>query len=223
MNNLFVLFDPQSIGGGPWLWAAIFTRALVLPNPFWATLSIKNLGWRTALKSLSTQLTESLTPLSHPGLTHWATRVFIFLGTINLGGLLPYVFTPSSHLRFSLSLRLYFWLSYFLYSLARAPTFNLAHLIPSGTPGVLQPFMVFVETVSSLIRPLTLAVRLAANIVAGHLLIALAREASNLALVGVGVGALAVLETLVAVVQAYVFTLLGVLYLAERNSPRVDF
>lgn len=83
--------------------------------------------------------------------------------------------------------------------------------------------MVFVETVSSLIRPLTLAVRLAANIVAGHLLIALAREASNLALVGVGVGALAVLETLVAVVQAYVFTLLGVLYLAERNSPRVDF
>lgn len=87
----------------------------------------------------------------------------------------------------------------------------------------MQPFMVCVETVRCLIRPVTLSVRLAANIVAGHLLIALVTEIDSWVVVLRGAGALVILETLVAVVQAYVFILLGVLYLAESNSPRAAF
>jgi len=55
----------------------------------------------------------------------------------------------------------------------RALDHLLAHLVPLGTPGVLIPFIVFIELIRSIIRPLTLAVRLAANMVAGHLLICL--------------------------------------------------
>merc|ERR1712168_1564177 len=48
-----------------------------------------------------------------------------------------------------------------------------AHLVPKGTPGFLIPIIVIIETVSNIIRPLTLSIRLAANIVAGHLLLTL--------------------------------------------------
>lgn len=98
-----------------------------------------------------------------------------------------------------------------------------AHLVPQGTPGVLMPFMVVIETVSNLIRPGTLAVRLAANIIAGHLLLTL------LGGTGSGLGLtlamllvicqilLLVLEFAVAVIQSYVFAVLRTLYTGEVN------
>ena len=103
----------------------------------------------------------------------------------------------------------------------------LSHLVPLRTPGPLLPFIVLVELVSSLIRPLTLAVRLAANIVAGHLLLVLL---SSIILVkGSGfyvlvlpllvlILVLSVLESAVSVIQAYVFTALQSLYLSEVSS-----
>lgn len=222
MTNLFILFDPQR-WGGPWLWIAIFGGTLFLPSSFWLAPSFKTSSLIYTLIRFHSQIKDTLSPLRHPGLTHWALRIFSFLSIINLGGLLPYVFTPTRHLRVTLSLGVFFWLSYFIIRLGLAPTYNLAHLIPQGTPRTLQPFIVCVETVRSVIRPITLSVRLAANMVAGHLLIALVAEIDSLILMGVGTGALIVLETLVALVQAYVFTLLGILYLAARNSPRRNF
>lgn len=97
----------------------------------------------------------------------------------------------------------------------------LTHLVPVGTPGPLIPVMVIIETVRNIIRPGALAVRLAANMVAGHLLLSLlggqGQGVTGIVLVGVmaGLSLLMVLECAVACIQAYVFTILRTLYLDE--------
>merc|ERR1719369_662649 len=97
----------------------------------------------------------------------------------------------------------------------------LAHLVPTGTPRFLMPLIVVIETVRNVIRPATLAIRLAANIVAGHLLLTLLGSQGP-SLVGVGLAGLFIglvllllLEVAVACIQSYVFTILGSLYLNE--------
>ena len=97
----------------------------------------------------------------------------------------------------------------------------LAHLVPTGTPRFLMPLIVVIETVRNVIRPATLAIRLAANMVAGHLLLTLLGSQGP-SLVGVGLAGLFIglvllllLEVAVACIQSYVFTILGSLYLNE--------
>jgi F-type H+-transporting ATPase subunit a len=97
----------------------------------------------------------------------------------------------------------------------------LAHLVPLGTPSVLMPFIVLIETIRNVIRPGTLAVRLAANIIAGHLLLVLLGNQG----VGASISILSVvvfvqillllLESAVAVIQSYVFAVLATLYSRE--------
>ena len=96
-----------------------------------------------------------------------------------------------------------------------------AHLVPTGTPGALIPFMVLIETIRNVIRPATLAIRLAANIIAGHLLLTLLGNTGPslggtvvLILLGSQI-LLLVLEGSVAVIQSYVFAVLRTLYASE--------
>jgi F-type H+-transporting ATPase subunit a len=97
----------------------------------------------------------------------------------------------------------------------------LAHLVPLGTPGVLMPFMVLIETTRNVIRPGTLAVRLAANMIAGHLLLVLlgnqgpSASSTILSLLLVTQILLLTLESAVAVIQSYVFAVLATLYSSE--------
>lgn len=104
----------------------------------------------------------------------------------------------------------------------KAKNHFLAHLVPLGTPGVLIPFIVFIELIRAIIRPLTLSVRLAANIVAGHLLICLVNGApyfSPVIPVVLLAGLLLImLELGVVFIQAYVFRTLSRLYYAELNE-----
>jgi F-type H+-transporting ATPase subunit a len=99
-----------------------------------------------------------------------------------------------------------------------------AHLVPQRTPGPLIPFIVLIETIRNIIRPGTLAVRLIANIVAGHLLITLLGNqtagASNFILIGLILTQiiLLTLESAVAIIQSYVFAVLSTLYAREITS-----
>lgn len=93
--------------------------------------------------------------------------------------------------------------------------------MPLGTPGILIPFIVLIETISNLIRPGTLAVRLAANIIAGHLLLVLLGSqgpslSSSLLSFLLGTQILLLtLEGAVAIIQSYVFAVLATLYSRE--------
>ncbi|NXX24013.1 ATP6 synthase, partial [Podargus strigoides] len=112
-----------------------------------------------------------------------------------------------------------------LTGLRNQPSISLAHLLPEGTPVLLIPALILIETTSLLIRPIALGVRLAANLTAGHLLIQListATVALSSTIPAVSVLTflilllLTLLEVAVAIIQAYVFVLLLSLYLQEN-------
>jgi len=148
--------------------------------------------------------------------------MFIFIIVINLLGLSPYTFTVTSHISVTLSVSLPVWLGLIIFGWLNTPSHMLAHLIPQNTPPALMPFMVLIETTSNLIRPATLAIRLTANIIAGHLLITLLgnQVASNNniviePLIVITPTILLTLEIAVAVIQSYVFSVLITLYASE--------
>ena len=91
--------------------------------------------------------------------------------------------------------------------------------MPIRTPKVLIPFMVLIERIRSLIRPLTLAIRLSANIIAGHLLLTLlGNKLASLRMITLILPteiALIGLEIAVSIIQAYVFSILVTLYVRE--------
>jgi len=114
------------------------------------------------------------------------------------------------------------WLSFILYGWINNTIHIFAHLVPVGTPGVLISFMVCIETVRNLIRPGTLAVRLAANIIAGHLLIVILRNQGVNVITGLflAVGVIQVLllllELAVSFIQSYVFFLFLDVYMLVK-------
>lgn len=140
-------------------------------------------------------------------------------------GLLPYTFTPTTQLSINLALAAPLWLMTVIIGLRNNPTAALGHLLPEGTPTLLIPALIIIETISLLIRPLALAVRLTANLTAGHLLIQLLATATFVLIPLLPAVAIAtvtllylltLLEIAVAMIQAYVFILLLSLYLQEN-------
>lgn len=158
----------------------------------------------------------------------WAiilTALIIFLITINLLGLLPYTFTPTTQLSLNMAFAIPLWLITIFIGLIKKPTTALAHLLPEGTPTLLVPILIIIETISLFIRPLALGVRLTANLTAGHLLMQLIATAAftliNIipivaVLTSIVLFLLTILEVAVAIIQAYVFVLLLSLYLQEN-------
>nr|AHA47093.1 ATP synthase F0 subunit 6 [Liposcelis paeta] len=145
--------------------------------------------------------------------------IFLLILAFNVVGLLPFVFTTSSHLTFSLSVGLPMWLSVMLTGWMKYNEM-FSHLVPLGCPFVLMPFMVLIETISLVIRPLTLSIRLMANLTAGHMIMVLLSVGAlkNLLIFHLSVLSelvILVLEIAVAFIQPYVFFILLVLYTQE--------
>nr|WNH17166.1 ATP synthase F0 subunit 6 [Caranx sexfasciatus] len=170
---------------------------------------------------------QLLLPLN-PGGHKWATlltSLMIFLITLNMLGLLPYTFTPTTQLSLNMGLAVPLWLATVIIGMRNQPTHALGHLLPEGTPTLLIPVLIIIETISLFIRPLALGVRLTANLTAGHLLIQLIATAAFVLLPLMPTVAilttillflLTLLEVAVAMIQAYVFVLLLSLYLQEN-------
>jgi len=126
----------------------------------------------------------------------------------------------------TLVLALPIWLGSIAYSIVLQYNNLLAHLVPVGTPAFLIPIIVVIETIRNVIRPITLSIRLAANIVAGHLLLTLlGSQGPNMSffllmVLIISIVLLLLLEVAVACIQSYVFTILSSLYLNEliRNK-----
>lgn len=98
----------------------------------------------------------------------------------------------------------------------------LGHIVPSGAPQAILFILVAIELIRNLIRPITLAVRLSANMLAGHMLIAVVNSYLRLSPAVVLVASFAifmvVLEICVALIQAYVITSLRILFFRESFS-----
>nr|YP_003433945.1 ATP synthase F0 subunit 6 [Siphlonurus immanis] len=224
MTNLFSVFDPtSSIMNLSLNWISTFIGILLIPMSFWLLPSGYSLLWNKILYTLHKEFSTLLGPTSHPGSSFIFISLFSLILFNNFLGLFPYIFTSSSHLSFTLALALPLWLSFMLYGWINHTQHMFAHLVPQGTPPVLMPFMVCIETISNVIRPGTLAVRLAANMIAGHLLMTLlgntgpSLSLTILSFLIIGQIALLVLESAVAIIQSYVFAVLSTLYSSEVN------
>nr|WID86971.1 ATP synthase F0 subunit 6 [Anomaloglossus rufulus] len=224
--NLFNQFASPSLLGVPLILVATVFPWLLLPSPSNRWLPnrlIAAQAWFS--KTFTKQIFGPISPLGYK----WAlilTSLMIFLLIINLLGLLPYTFTPTTQLSMNLGLAIPFWLATVLIGFRNQPTASLGHFLPEGTPTPLIPILIIIETISLFIRPVALGVRLTANLTAGHLLIQLISTAtlallfssplvSSLAFITLIL--LTMLEIAVAMIQAYVFVLLLSLYLQENT------
>jgi len=147
--------------------------------------------------------------------------LFLFILFMNLCGMLPYSFTPTSHIIVTFAMGAVVFLGVTLAGLIKqGPVGFFKHFIPEGLPIFIAPLVFAIELVSYLSRPFSLAIRLAANMTAGHTLMkVIAGFVLPLGLFGVAPLAFLVFmtgfEIFVAILQAYVFTLLACMYLGE--------
>nr|YP_011010632.1 ATP synthase F0 subunit 6 [Halobates bryani]WPW47312.1 ATP synthase F0 subunit 6 [Halobates bryani] len=221
MTNLFSTFDPSTSMYYSMNWMSTMIILMIMPYPYWLIKSRQsmmiNLIYKTLHQEFKTLLSKS------EGLTLMMTSLFMFILINNMMGLLPYIFTSSSHLIFSLAMSLPLWMSIMLFGWINKTQNMFSHLIPAGTPGMLMPFMVCIETISNIIRPGSLAVRLTANMIAGHLLMSLlgnnTTQASSIMIMMLMMIQIMLMlfETAVAMIQAYVFSVLTTLYSSEVN------
>lgn len=219
ITNLFSSFDPISSTFNIQLnWIAIFLFIIVFYPLFWISSSKSSILY----SELTSYITKEFLPLfkSYKNIIFFNV-LFLFILINNIFGLMPYTFTRTAHIAMTLSMALTIWLIFILYGWINNTNHIFAHLVPLGTPIVLMPFMVLIESIRNIIRPITLSVRLAANLTAGHLLLILLGESivNNSILIVVTVTAaqfaLITLEAAVAVIQAYVFATLSTLYASE--------
>jgi F-type H+-transporting ATPase subunit a len=157
--------------------------------------------------------------------------IFMLLAVSNMVGVIPYSFTISSHIIVTAALAFLVFFTVVIYGFYKNGLKFLKIFVPSGIPIFILPLVVFIEIFSFFLRPISHSVRLFANMLAGH--IALAVFASFIPLLaGLGIAgyfgavlplgmvmALTALELLVAFLQAYVFTILTVIYINDAIHP----
>uniref|UniRef100_UPI00300211FE ATP synthase F0 subunit 6 n=1 Tax=Theopompa maculosa TaxID=2909580 RepID=UPI00300211FE len=225
MTNLFSVFDPSSsIMNISLNWMSTFIGLMLIPISFWIIPSRYTFMWKLIINKLHN---EFKLLISKKVINKGSSFIFISLFSLilfnNFMGLFPYIFTSSSHMTMTLTLALPLWVSFMMYGWINNTKHMLIHLVPQGTPPMLMPFMVCIETISNIIRPGTLAIRLTANMIAGHLLMTLLGNTGNnmsLMLIPFLITVqilLLTLESAVAIIQSYVFAVLSTLYSSEVN------
>lgn len=157
--------------------------------------------------------------------------LFMFVLTLNMIGMVPYSFTVTSHIIVTLALALMVWLGATVYGFYKNGLGYLALFAPSGTPAPLMPLLIVIEIISYLSRPISLSVRLFANMMAGHTMLKVfgAFVGALLAAGGViSVGSIVPLgimvaftglEFLVAFLQAFIFAILSCMYINDALHP----
>nr|ARH53978.1 ATP synthase F0 subunit 6 [Pantoxystus rubricollis] len=221
MANLFSSFDPTTYKFFSLNWMSSLLFMMIMPPMYWLIPSRINMFWIIILMTLYKEFKILIKTSEFKGSTIFFTSLFIFIVMNNFMGLFPYIFTCTSHLSMTLSLSLTLWLSFMMYGWMNNTTHMLAHLVPQGAPNVLLPFLVLIESISNIIRPGTLAIRLTANMIAGHLLMTLMGNSGSLlpySLLTILIFAqmlLLILESSVTIIQAYVFSILSTLYSSE--------
>lgn len=221
ITRLFSIFDPTAILSLHLNWIILIITLILIPSFYWKSnsrptkiiltiTSTLNREFNSLFKNKFTIKGSRLIPIS----------LFTLIIVNNVSRNFPYTFCSSAHLRFSLAIAIPIWISIILFYWKNLTTTILAHLVPSGTPPILIPLIVMIEITSNIIRPIALAVRLTANLIAGHLLIALLGNTFNIntnfwILILIIQTIFIIFELIVALIQSYVFSVLITLYSRE--------
>nr|YP_010271970.1 ATP synthase F0 subunit 6 [Marphysa victori]UKB88233.1 ATP synthase F0 subunit 6 [Marphysa victori] len=230
MMDIFSTFDPFNYYSfykfSPLFWAMSLLPLIFLsssywmtpPSYFWLPQSVLSMGYDQVKRTFSIHL-KSLASILCP--------LFLMIITMNLIGMIPYTLSASSHLLFSVTLALPLWLSLILSGFTKKPKAATANFLPSGAPAWLAPALILIETISVMVRPITLSVRLAANMSAGHIVLGLmgiycatafANSPLSMTLLLLIQSGYTVFELGICCIQAYIFFLLLTLY-ADEHPP----
>lgn len=224
-ENLFASFTTPMIIGVPIVVLIIIFPSILFPSPN----RLINNRLATVQQWLIQLVSKYILSIHNYKGQTWALilmSLILFIGSTNLLGLLPHSFTPTTQLSINLGMAIPLWAGTVVIGFRHKTKASLAHFLPQGTPLPLIPMLVIIETISLFIQPVALAVRLTANITAGHLLIHLIGGAT-LVLININpvtalitfiiLILLTILELAVALIQAYIFTLLVSLYLHDNT------
>nr|QSH90686.1 ATP synthase F0 subunit 6 [Platanista gangetica]BCX76239.1 ATP synthase F0 subunit 6 [Platanista gangetica] len=224
-ENLFTSFTVPMALGIPITTLIIMFPSILFPTPN-RLINNRTISIQQWLIKLTSKQIMNLHNLKGQTWSLMLTSLLLFIASTNLLGMFPHSFTPTTQLSMNIGMALPLWAGTIITGFRHKTKLSLAHLLPQGTPTFLIPMLVMIETISLLIQPVALAVRLTANITAGHLLMHLIGQ-TTLALMMISpftalttfviLILLTILEFAVALIQAYVFTLLVSLYLHDNT------
>ena len=145
--------------------------------------------------------------------------LFMFILCCNLCGMIPLSFTVTSHIIVTFALAATLFIGITILGFVKHGTHFLSLFLPSGTPWWMVPLMILIELVSYMARPVSLSIRLAANMLAGHLLLKIVAGFVMIGVLGIFPFAFLLIftgfEIFIACLQAYIFTLLICIYLND--------
>lgn len=219
MINLFSVFDPTSYFGIRINWLIVLILYIFMFSRFYKIYR----GYLEIFKkflNLVNEVFKEVANSKYIGIVLIRLVRFIYLIICNLTGLFPFIFTRTAHIIFTIGIGIVIWISFFIIGWIKNFNIRIAHLVPEGRPIFLSPILVLIESISHLIRPFTLSIRLAANIIAGHLIVGLLSRIRLLRFIGFFCSLffqrlLLVLEFGVAIIQGFVFRILLLLYAVE--------
>nr|YP_010838237.1 ATP synthase F0 subunit 6 [Clavisyllis tenjini]WGF21046.1 ATP synthase F0 subunit 6 [Clavisyllis tenjini] len=231
MLDIFSSFDPyissSLVPFNSLMWFMSISLLLIFIQSFWIAPN-SSLFMFLISNNLMISQTKFTTGTHLKSFMFFIAPLFIILISINLTGMIPYMFSSSSHLILLLSLGLPLWLTLLISSFLFNPSTFTASLLPGGAPDWLNPFLVIVESISIIARPITLSFRLAANMTAGHLILSLmgsylislllnsSFSFSSFISLGLGMGYI-LFEIGICLIQSYIFCLLLTLYSDDHS------
>nr|YP_010174598.1 ATP synthase F0 subunit 6 [Octopus fitchi]QBR54755.1 ATP synthase F0 subunit 6 [Octopus fitchi] len=202
-------------------WILSFWSLFFINSSFWITPSFLISSFMIPKQIINIQITRSFSN-NMGGFSLIISSLFLMIINFNLLGLIPYVFSSTSHLVMSFSLSFPLWLSLIISSYQNNSISSMASLLPSGTPSFLIPFLPLIEIMSITVQPLTLAIRIAANISAGHIILTLIGDFLSFSLLNISIITTSIVlliqigyfifEVGIAIIQGYIFSLLITLY-----------
>nr|UDL72101.1 ATP synthase F0 subunit 6 [Peltonotellus sp.] len=214
MTSLFSSFDP-STKFSQMNWIMAISSMVILPMNFW----MKKSRWMIMKTNLEKKIKmELLNNSNKKEMILMSTSLFMFILMTNLMGLFPYNFTPTSHISMSMSMSIPMWMMLMIYGWMKFTNHMFIHLLPTGTPTMIMPMMIIIETTGNLIRPISLSVRLTANMIAGHLLMTLLGNLSKMKIMMFILPMqmfMMTFESAISIIQAYVFSTLISLYSSD--------
>nr|YP_009131206.1 ATP synthase F0 subunit 6 [Cyanoplax caverna]AIA77055.1 ATP synthase F0 subunit 6 [Cyanoplax caverna] len=224
MTDIFSSFDMNnfnlfSMTSNIWIFAIL--PLIIFQNTLWVMPS-RSIAIILMLKMFMASQIMRNTGKNISGFMMMMVSMFLLLIFVNLMGLFPYVFSLSSQLSFALCYGLPLWLSLIISSIFYSFHGTVSHFLPSGAPSVLNPFLILVETVSINVRPITLSIRLVANMTAGHIILGLIASYLSVGFFTYSLPILLMMifiqifyfmfEMAICLIQAYIFSLLVGLY-----------
>lgn len=199
------------------LYMVISNNESIIPSRLQSIIEIIIEHWQTVVEeNLGEKANFYLLPL---------VTLFMFILGINLLGFFTYTFPPTTHVILTFGMAFGVWIGVMIFGFYRFRSSFFSMFMPTGAPLGLSPLLVVIEIASNVSRPIALGMRLAANLTAGHILLAILADFSckllfySYSLINLFpiliIMFMTILEVGVLVIQAYVFCLLSMIYLKD--------